>query len=199
MKNLILLALVAALAGCGNESGSNTQPKPSTSSAPTAAQNAPLETNIKFSSLAEAIAATRSDMTDGRDAEISQGAAVLALWGASGMKWDALQKIQPGKFAMVMKDADTQRGKLLCPSGHVIEIEIDRSVKQKIYSGGMYDDAGRIYRFIAVGSTGEIVQGSRAKFCGIIIGQHHYGNSVGGVAHAVQLVGMFDLPENKTK
>lgn len=68
-----------------------------------------------------------------------------------------------------------------------------------LYFGGMYDEAGKLYRFIAVGSTGALVESSRAKFCGVVVGQQHYQNSAGGVAHSVQLVGMFDLPENRTR
>jgi hypothetical protein len=99
-----------------------------------------------------------------------------------------------------MKDPDSQRGQKLCANGEVIEIALDRSVPgQKVFLGGMYDDGGRIYRFIAVQSTGEIMAHSRARFCGVVTGQQHYENSMGGVAHAVHLVGMFDLPENKAR
>jgi len=99
---------------------------------------------------------------------------------------------------MVMKDSNSQRGSRICTGGRVIEISVDNTVPGgKVFLGGMYNDAGQLYRFVAVRSTGEIVANSRAKFCGIVTGQQHYANSVGGIAHAVHLVGMFDLPENK--
>jgi len=150
-----------------------------------------------WENLRQAIASTRLDMKDTQDANVSVGAAKLAIWGAENMRWAELQELPQGKYGMVMKDPDTQRGSRLCTSGQVIEIAKDGSVPQKIYVGGMFGTEGNLYRFIAVGSTGEIVANSRAKFCGIVTGQQHYPNSVGGEAHAVHLVGMFDLPENK--
>lgn len=151
-----------------------------------------------WGSLREAIASTRLDMTDIRGGDVSVGAAKLAIWGAENMRWAELQEIPTTKYGLVMKDPDDQRGQKLCTSGLVIEIERDRSVPgKKIFTGGMYDDGGRIYRFVALQSTGEIMAHSRARFCGVVTGQQHYQNSAGGVAHAVHLVGMFDLPENK--
>ena len=150
--------------------------------------------------LRAAIATARPFMTDTRDGDLDQGSAALAFWSVERLKWSELQEIPTGKYAMVMKDSDSQRGSRICTSGRIIEIAVDNTVPGgKIFLGGMYDDAGHIYRFIAVRSTGEIVANSRAKFCGIVTGQKHYQNSAGGVAHAVHLVGMFDLPENKTR
>lgn len=153
---------------------------------------------IDFANLQDAIASTLPHMADTSNGEISKGGAFLALWSDRNLKWSELQEVPAGKFALVMKDSETQRGKRICTSGTVIEISVDATVPgKKIYIGGMYDDSGSLYRFVAVRSTGEIVAQSRAKFCGIITGQQHYPNSVGGVAHSVHLVGMFDLPENK--
>lgn len=150
-----------------------------------------------WDNLRQAIASTRLDMKDIHGANVSAGAAKLAIWGSENMRWTELQELPQGKYGMVMKDPDTQRGNRLCTSGQVIEIARDSSVPQNIYLGGIFGPDGNLYRFIAVGSTGEIVANSRAKFCGVITGQQHYSNSIGGEAHAVHLVGMFDLPENK--
>lgn len=144
-----------------------------------------------------AIATARPFMEDVHDAPASKGAAILAIWGASNMTWSDLQTLDVGKYALVMKDSASQRGKRICLGGTIIEIGVDRTAGEPLYVGGMYDEAGKIYRFIAVGSTGELVENSRAKFCGVVTGQMHYSNSVGGVAHSVQLVGMFDLPANR--
>lgn len=153
-----------------------------------------------WANLREAIASTRLDMSDVQGSDVSKGAALLALWAADNMRWPELQEIQTSKYGLVMKDPDSQRGQKLCTVGRVIEIELDRSVPgKKFFLGGMYDDGGHIYRFIALQSTGEIMAHSRARFCGVVTGQQHYANSAGGVAHAVHLVGMFDLPENKTR
>lgn len=153
---------------------------------------------LGIGNLKDFIATSKSHMADINDSSLDTGSVALALWGAEHMKWSELQEIPDGKYAMVMKDSDSQRGKRICTNGRVIEIAVDRSLPdKKVFLGGMYDDGGRLYRFIAVRSTGEIVANSRARFCGIITGQQHYQNSIGGTAHSVHLVGMFDLPENK--
>lgn len=153
-----------------------------------------------WANLREAIASTRLDMKDIVGSDVSVGAAKLAVWGAENMHWAELQEIPTTKYGLVMKDSDAQRGQRICISGRVIEIELDRSVPgKKIFVGGMYDDGDRIYRFVALQSTGEIMAHSRARFCGVVTGQQHYPNSAGGMAHAVHLVGMFDLPENKAR
>ncbi len=192
-KQLLLIMLVTGISACGNSSDPGQQPiKP-------AVAEAIAPPKFDYKTLQEAIASTRSDMGDIQGDGISKGAAILALWGANGMKWSELQEIPNGKYGLVMKDPDTQRGQKLCARAQIIEIAVDSTVPgKKIFNGGMYDEGGGVYRFIAVGSTGEIMANSHARFCGVITGQQHYPNSAGGMAHAVHLVGMFDLPENKS-
>ncbi len=153
-----------------------------------------------WANLREAVAGTRFEMSDIQGGDLSPGAAKLALWGAEHLLWNELQEIPSTKYGLVMKDPDAQRGQKLCVNGQVIEIEVDQSVPgKKVFLGGMFDDDSRIYRFVAVQSTGEIMANTHTRFCGIVTGQQHYPNSMGGVAHAVHLVGMFDIPENKNK
>lgn len=198
MKNIVAVIVIGiALSACGPSQETQNQPR-TVSAEPAPKPVAPLPPPPE--NLRAAIATARPFMTDNRDENIDQGAAALALWSIERLKWSELQEIPGGKYAMVMKDSDSQRGSRICTGGTIIEIAVDNTIPgSKIFLGGMYDDAGHIYRFIAVRSTGEIVANSRAKFCGIVTGQQHYQNSAGGVAHAVHLVGMFDLPENKTR
>jgi hypothetical protein len=149
-----------------------------------------------WENLAEAVSALNPIFSD-EIGNISPGAARLAVWGAKRLKWDELQQLPQTKVALVMKDSDKERGKRICTSGSIIEISAEDLKGEKLYAGGMYGDGWKIYRFIAVGSTGELVERSRARFCGVVIGRFDYPNSAGGTAHSVQLVGMFDLPENK--
>ncbi len=203
MKTYLALAAMLALSACGDSA----PPSPA-ASAPVAAPAAPAAPEKPAVAppapatpldLKGAIASTISQMEDVQDALASKGAAILAIWAASEMKWSELQTLEPAKYAMVMKDSASERGKRICAAGRIIEIAVDRTTGTPLFFGGMYDDTGNLYRFIAVGSTGELVQNSRAKFCGVVAGQLHYQNSVGGVAHSVQLVGMFDLPENRKR
>lgn len=197
MRNFIFIFLAFALCACGNSETSKSSAVEAPAQAAAAQHQDP---NIDFPSLSAAIAGTKLEMTDFNDVNFSRGAAILAVWGARNMTWDDLQKVEQGKYGMVMKDPDSQRGKRLCTYGEIIEIQVDNSVPGKVYLGGLnvYTDEGmRIYRFVAVGSTGELVAGSQARFCGVITGKNSYQNSAGGTTHAVHLVGMFELPENK--
>jgi hypothetical protein len=56
-----------------------------------------------------------------------------------------------------------------------------------------------IVRFYAVGSSGDLVQNRPARFCGAVAGRYSYDNAAGGSTHAVAVVGLFDLPENKDR
>lgn len=61
----------------------------------------------------------------------------------------------------------------------------------------MNDNEFNIYRATAVESSGELVEGSNATLCGIVIGKLGYDNAAGGTTRAPYLFGMFDLPENR--
>ncbi|WP_415878677.1 hypothetical protein [Methylomonas sp. TEB] len=149
--------------------------------------------------LQEAIEISKPEMEDIQGIGVSKGSGILAYWASFGLKWQELQALPKSKYGLVMKDSVPELGKRLCVTGHVAEIQRERSIDQPIFTGGIIDNEAKVYRFAAVGSTGEIVANDRASFCGIITGQQHYPNSIGGVSHAVYLVGMFDLPENKPK
>lgn len=157
------------------------------------------EVVIAFPSLTAAIAGTRLEMADTREAELSPGALKFALWSIKGMRWSDLQQIPQGKYGLAMKDPDTQRGSRLCLQGVIIEISAEPTpVGEKVFVGGLMNPySGSLYRFVAIGSSGELVAKSQASFCGVLTGITSYANSAGGTSHAVMLVGMFDLPENK--
>jgi hypothetical protein len=51
--------------------------------------------------------------------------------------------------------------------------------------------------FLAVGMRGKLTDGSNARFCGAVMGDARYATKQ-GAAKTITLVGMFDLPENKS-
>lgn len=156
----------------------------------------PIEQLAAKTTLAEAIAFTRPHMADSVD-EIDQGTAMLAVWSTTRMKWSDVSAIQPEtSVPRAMKDSDLERGKRICASGSIIEIAAEKASESRLYNGAIGIDAGLI-RFVAVGDTGALVAHSSARFCGIVTGRFDYHNSIGGMAHAVRVVGMFDLPENR--
>jgi len=203
LKTMLLATTVAlAVMACGESTPRAVAetPKEVASTDSADAMKLTMQMLGSLKTLDQVISTAQPQMTDVHGADVSVGAAWLALWGAENLRWSELQKVPETKYGLVMKDSDAHRGKRLCVKGQVIEIALDRTVPDhKVFIGGMFSGSGNIYRFIAVQSTGEIVQNSNARFCGVVAGQQHYENSIGGVAHAVQLVGMFDLPENRDK
>lgn len=126
----------------------------------------------------------------------SEGAQMLALWASDRIEWKELAAVPSTHAALVLKDSEDQLGKRICSSGEIVEI-FANELAGKVYVGELVNlDSGSIYRFIALRSTGDLVEHSDARFCGIVTGKVDYANSMGGESHAIQLVGMFDLPEN---
>jgi hypothetical protein len=110
-----------------------------------------------------------------------------------------LRDVAPTKnetsIALVLKDSDRERGKKMCVRGSLLQIE---KADTDVFAGLMRDgSSGEIVAFASAKSTGRLVGGSKARFCGVIVGRFTYSNAGGGVTHAVQLAGMFDLPENR--
>lgn len=152
---------------------------------------------LKARDLQAAIAATKPQMADTRE-ESSLGALRLGIWAMAHMTWDDLKiaraETRPG---LVFKDSDEERGKRFCIGGSIIQIEVDKSKFGKASIGLLMDDSTELIHFIAVGSSGALVKQSPARFCGVVTGLYDYSNSGGGTGHAIDMVGMFDLPENK--
>ncbi len=199
-----IVAATALLVACGKPETKDTsapaaaEPAEATAAAPAAESPKSIADILNSkTTLNEALSLTKPGMTDSSDGSLSIGGQQLAFWGIEHMKWSEIQALESTKHAVVQKDPDAVRGKKICTSGSVIEITADKTAGKPVYVGGMFDGAGNLYRFLAVGSSGDIVANSRAKFCGVVVGAVSYPNSMGGVAHGVQLVGMFDLPENK--
>lgn len=149
--------------------------------------------------LASAIALLRPAMSDVTGGEDSRAAIALALWSAVHLTWiDVAVREDETSYALVQKDPEAARGKRVCLPGTIIEIHTDRSAGAPIFEGLIQSSADNLFRFLTVGSSGSIVGGSWARLCGVVTGRYDYPNSAGGVGHAVEIVGMFDLPENKS-
>lgn len=157
----------------------------------------PLEILRTKATLADAIDHVKDKMSD-TDDETSPGALLLALWSSDRLKWaDVSVAKNETSFALVRKDSAANRGKRMCVRGQIIQIQKEKAEGTSLFSGLMLTGYGDITSFIAAGSTGALVAQSRARLCGVVIGTYDYSNSGGGKGHAVSLVGMFDLPENR--
>lgn len=130
--------------------------------------------------------------------EEDEGAILLAQWMGDKRTTvkDLKEKIDETSRALVMKDSVRERGRYFCTSGKVIQIQVVR--------GGITHTAGILMtpswdpiRFVTTRSSGNIVDNTHARFCGIVSGRYSYSNTGGGVSHAVYLAGLFDIPENR--
>lgn len=155
----------------------------------------PAELILEKETLGDAITFAKPDMGD--SSSVSVGAVLLGAWSMKNLSWADLNGLDSTEYKLVRKDPDEERGKKLCVSGRLIEISVQRTDYGKFSEGGMFSSSGNVTRFFAVKSTGNLVEGSPARFCGVVTGNQSYPNSGGGTTHAVYLVGMFDLPENK--
>ena len=157
----------------------------------------PLEKLLATPSLADAIELVRPEMTD-TDDETSPGAIMLGLWASEHLKLaDVNVRKNETSFPLVRKDSDASRGKRMCIRGRLIQISKEKAGARTLWTGLMLIGYSEIASFIAAGSTGNLVQNSRARLCGVVIGTYDYSNSAGGKGHAVSMVGMFDLAANR--
>jgi hypothetical protein len=83
---------------------------------------------------------------------------------------------------LILKDPERERGRKLCVAGTVTAIERARVDARDVHAGTISAD-GLSIGFIALRSTAGIVASSRASLC--------------GYAHGKQVVGLFEIPENR--
>lgn len=120
-------------------------------------------------------------------------------WAKYRYPWSQLDALPETSFGKLKKDPSAERGKRLCATGlvgDITEASPAEMPKGSIYGGKMAEGAN-VITFYAVGSTGNIVQGSTARFCGVATGIYSFPNSLGTTTHSVLASGMFDLPENR--
>lgn len=146
--------------------------------------------------LAEAIAFAKPQMKDTQN-ELDKGTVLLVDWMARKPSWGAINALAETSIAKVLKDSDAERGKRICSGGTVIQIASDKVDGKKIFNGTFATSDIKFLSYFAVASTGSLVERSPGKFCGVVTGTHSYTNTGGGTTHAVRVIGMFDLPENR--
>jgi len=130
--------------------------------------------------------------------EHSAGTILLAWWSAADLRLaDVDVPRNETSFALIRKDLESEAGKRMCVSGLIIQITKQPLQGRTVYLGLLLSRPGNILSFWAVGSTGSLVERNSAKFCGIVTGTYDYQNSGGGAGHAVDIVGMFAISQNR--
>lgn len=137
-------------------------------------------------SFAQAVQIARPQMTDTTD-EIGPAAALLARYPKA--VWADVDVPAETTVPLVLKDPERERGKHVCASGTIERIERRDVDQRRVYIGRLVTKDGDAVAFVALGTTGELVKRSPGTLCGVAIGR---------AGDAAKLVGMFDLPENRT-
>lgn len=188
--------------GCG-EGGVATAPSPAKAAEPPAppppppapAPPNPLDEVMAKRTIGDAFNFAGQHMGDTVD-EISDGAYLMALWlDRNGSLADVTPQRDETSIAKVKKDSDAERGRRMCVRARISQIFKEKGTG--LYSGLMLTTGYDAVSFISFGSTGELVEGSRARFCGLVTGRYSFANVSGGQTQSVQMVGAFDLPENR--
>lgn len=135
--------------------------------------------------LAEAIALAKPAMGNSTD-ELPAGAALLARYRK--LRWSDVEALET-MVAKVQKDPEPERGKRLCAEGQIETITRRDVDRRKVFVGRLVLADGDALAFVAVGTTGELLKRMTTRFCGVVTGMS--GNDV-------TVLGMFDLPENRT-
>lgn len=164
MNNAVIvsvgLAVVAvASLGCTKPAGATAEDAAGSTvaSTPPAPPPPPPETSFdkinKLSTLEGALAFTTPKMSDTFN-KTDEGTALLALWSIKGLHWsDVGVAKNETSFAAVMKDPDEARGKRMCASGAIIQIELEKTEAGKVFDGLLRDYSSNLYNFSAVGSV----------------------------------------------
>ena len=113
-----------------------------------------------------------------------------------GINWQDINNLTETSYPKMKKDILAEAGKKYCFEGMVHQIVVDRTFEVPLTHAAMYVPYEDYVYVLAVGSSGEIVEKTSARFCGIATGSREYQTAM-GTRSAPYLLGMFDLPENK--
>jgi hypothetical protein len=201
MKKFMLVLVSLAFVACTQTEApapAKTNPTPAVK-APEPPKEEPIGARIlKVSNLPDAFTMAKPFMEDVQD-DLNRGQLLLAIWANKYMTlWMVKVQQNETSFAKVMKDSESERGKILCVRGRIVEIFVEQYENVgKLAEGSLMTGSGNVYRFIAVRSTGDLVERNTATFCGVVTGRESYANAGGGTTHGISMVGVFDIPENR--
>lgn len=212
MKKLYALLIAAALVACESENNQSKQinktvqdkepkpkskPKPKPESKPKP-EPKPIEIILQKKNMHDALAFAKPFMRDEFETH-DLGTLMFWSWSSHHLFWSDVNHKDETSIPLIRKDPSEARGKHYCASGRIIQITTNPKDKysNKSYTGLLLDNSRNLVHFYAVHSSGSLVERSPARICGIVTGVFDYSNSGGGTSHAIKLVGIFDLPENK--
>lgn len=201
----ILVALGSITACKGHDPAPAASAEPAAVAAPPAPPSAPPKSDKQLRrekldaapSLQAAVAIIKPLMAD-ESQELCDGTFLMAAWALQHPRVEEFSVKKPETtHQLVSKDSDAERGKRACVGGSLIEIKKEKTADGNLFVGELMAGDESIWHFVAAGSTGALVAQSPARICGVVIGKYDYAGSASNVVHATEIVGVFDLPENK--
>ncbi len=201
MKKILLATVLLTLIGCSKQSDNNENMTQPAVAQPEIEEKSDSEKYAELlasqDTLSKAVNMIKPTMSDEFDA-FPSSAGILASWmNEKNVKISDIRSLESSTRGKILKDSFSERGKRLCISATLVEIQVDRSAGFAAYHAGLVNNYTDVTRVLAIGSTGDLVADSNATFCGVIVGKVGFTNASGGTTNAPYLVGMFDLPENR--
>lgn len=158
---------------------------------------------VAMSSMQEALTFAKRDIgpidqDPDKPHDVTIGTGLFIAWARQRMRWsDVNVSTNETSWAMMAKDSKGERGKRLCFRGTIIQIT---QAKEDAAFGWMFDDDKNIFWFMALGSTGKIVDKSEPRICAVATEVYRLPQkSDRPDKRGVRVVGMFDIPQNKGK
>lgn len=121
---------------------------------------------------------------------VSGGSAVLAEWMVKKAVIGDIKKLPKGSYGQTRKT--NHRGHHLCVRAKVMQIQ-----ERNSRSMGTLYRGRRWYSFLTFKQTTGVLAGRWRTFCGVIAGRVDWKNQRGGETSGIQLVGMFDIKDNR--
>jgi hypothetical protein len=133
-------------------------------------------------------------MTD-RGSNLSLGSALLAVWAQAHLQFsDVNLPNDETSLERVQKNPGAERGRRLCAKGEIIRMDEPEQTRWGNVNHGLLIERKIPVYFMAVRGTGKLTKNTPARFCGVVTGTF----DAPGTHDAIQIVGMFDLPENRS-
>lgn len=104
---------------------------PDLSPEPSSEPGRPLAQILNKTSLPDAFALARPFMTN-TAGRLDSGSALLSLWAAERLTWNALEALPETSPALFRKDPDAERGKRFCITGSIVEIRAEKTLAGRL-------------------------------------------------------------------
>lgn len=185
------------------------QPAAATPPAPTPSGSASASADVRLrapdvaaidekATLADALAYAKPKIEDATD-DWDRGTYLLGEWLSSHGSWATVAALPETSSPKISKDAEGETGKRFCMTGTVTTIKAFRGSDAKMFWGIMSSSETQVMVFLAAGDTGNIVDNSTARFCGVSTGIYNLTLKSGAPFPSPKAVGFFDLPKNKKR